>query len=65
MKCIYKNMFDLSGKTAIVTGGLGILGRRFCQGLAEFGANVAVVDLDGEKASGYARRVGRAVRRRS
>lgn len=55
MKYIYKNMFDLSGKTAIVTGGLGILGRRFCQGLAEFGANVAVVDLDGEKASEYAR----------
>ena len=39
-------MFDLSGKTAAVTGGLGILGRHFCRGLAEFGANVAVVDLD-------------------
>lgn len=55
MKYKYKNMFDLSGKTSIVTGGLGILGRRFCQGLAEFGANVAVVDLDLEKASDYAR----------
>ena len=47
-------MFDLTGKTAIVTGGLGILGRRFCQGLAEFNANVAVVDLDGEKAGEFA-----------
>lgn len=30
----------------MVTGGLGILGRHFCHGLAEFGANVAVLDLD-------------------
>ena len=54
MKYNYKNIFDLSGKTAIVTGGLGILGRRFCQGLAEFGASVAIVDLDGDKAADYA-----------
>lgn len=58
MKYRYKDLFDLSGKTAIVTGGLGILGRRFCRGLAEFGANVAVVDLDGDKAADYARELG-------
>jgi NAD(P)-dependent dehydrogenase (short-subunit alcohol dehydrogenase family) len=32
----------------MVTGGLGILGWHFCHGLAEFGANVAVLDLDGQ-----------------
>ena len=42
----YKTLFDLHGKTAIVTGGAGMLGRRFCAGLAEFNANVAVVDID-------------------
>lgn len=42
----YKDFFDLSGKSAIVTGALGILGREFCTGLAEYGANVAVVDLE-------------------
>ena len=42
----YRKLFDLHGKTAIVTGGAGILGRRFCAGLAEFGANVAVIDID-------------------
>ena len=46
----YRNLFDLHGKTAIVTGGAGILGRRFCAGLAEFGANVAVVDIDAKAA---------------
>ncbi len=50
----YARRFRLEGKTAIVTGGLGILGRRFCAGLAEFGANVAVVDLDGAQAADYA-----------
>ncbi|MBL7714989.1 MAG: SDR family oxidoreductase [Bdellovibrionales bacterium] len=38
--------FRLDGKTAIVTGGTGILGKHFCRGLAEFGANVAIVDRD-------------------
>ncbi len=46
MKSHYKDMFGLNGKTAVVTGAVGILGQGFCRGLAEFGANIAVVDLD-------------------
>jgi NAD(P)-dependent dehydrogenase (short-subunit alcohol dehydrogenase family) len=42
----YKNLFDLSGKTAVITGAAGILGREFCKGLAECGADIAVVDVD-------------------
>ena len=45
----YAKLFDLTGKTAVVTGGVGILGKCFCSGLAEFGANVVVLDID-EKA---------------
>ncbi len=46
MNSHYKNLFDLKAKTAIVTGAVGILGQHFCRGLAEFGAQVAVVDLE-------------------
>lgn len=50
----YRRLFDLTGKTAVVTGGLGLLGRHFCRGLAEFGARVAVVDLDPKLAQDFA-----------
>jgi NAD(P)-dependent dehydrogenase (short-subunit alcohol dehydrogenase family) len=42
----YRRVFDLAGKTAVITGACGILGRRFAAGLAEFGAALALVDLD-------------------
>lgn len=47
----YRTLFDLTGKTALVTGGAGYLGREFCKGLAECGARVAVVDIDGNAAA--------------
>jgi NAD(P)-dependent dehydrogenase (short-subunit alcohol dehydrogenase family) len=39
--------FDLTGRVAIVTGGVGLLGAEFCRTLAEAGASVVVVDLNG------------------
>jgi len=42
--------FDLSGRVAIVTGGVGLLGKEFCRTLAEAGAAVAVVDLNADAA---------------
>lgn len=47
----FQDLFDLSGKTAIVTGGAGIIGNRVCRGLAAHGASVAVVDLNGDAAA--------------
>jgi NAD(P)-dependent dehydrogenase (short-subunit alcohol dehydrogenase family) len=50
----YRAMFELAGRTALVTGACGTLGPAFCQGLAEFGANVVVTDLDRRKAEALA-----------
>lgn len=45
-----RDLFDLTGKVAIVTGATGIQGTRITRGLAGFGANIAVVDIQGEAA---------------
>jgi NAD(P)-dependent dehydrogenase (short-subunit alcohol dehydrogenase family) len=42
--------FDLDHKTAVVTGGAGVLCAAMCRALAEAGANVAVLDLIPEAA---------------
>jgi len=58
-------MFDLTGKSAVVTGGAGLLGKQFCQTLAGAGALVAVVDIDVDAAGMVAEEIvrsgGRAV----
>lgn len=51
----YRGRFDLNGKVAVVTGACGILGHCFVHGLAEFGADIAVVDLDQSQTRALAR----------
>nr|WP_263323385.1 SDR family oxidoreductase [Neobacillus sp. Marseille-Q6967] len=45
-----KNLFDLSGKTAVAIGGNGVLGSSMAIGLADHGAKVAIVGRNLEKA---------------
>ncbi len=45
-----QDKFDLRDRVAVVTGGVGLLGTEFCKTLAEAGASVAVVDLNGDAA---------------
>jgi NAD(P)-dependent dehydrogenase (short-subunit alcohol dehydrogenase family) len=46
--------FDLSGRVAVVTGGVGLLGKEFCRTLAEAGAAVVVADLNAPGAADVA-----------
>ena len=44
-----RELFDLSGKTAIVTGGGSGLGRQMAEGLAEMGANLVLCARKAER----------------
>jgi 2-deoxy-D-gluconate 3-dehydrogenase len=49
------NLFDLSGKVAIVTGGNGGIGLGMAQGLAQAGADIVVLGRNAEKSQSAAK----------
>lgn len=50
----FENPFSLTGKTAIVTGGGGLIGTAIAKGMAGQGADVVVVDINGRAATAVA-----------
>jgi NAD(P)-dependent dehydrogenase (short-subunit alcohol dehydrogenase family) len=49
-----QELFDLTGRVALVTGGAGFLGQQFSEALAEAGASVVVADINQDNADNYA-----------
>lgn len=44
-----QKLFDIKGKTVVLTGGLGLIGLNYIKVLASYGAKVVVIDLMSEK----------------
>ncbi|GAB4491890.1 MAG: SDR family oxidoreductase [Anaerolineales bacterium] len=54
----FEAWYDFRGRSAIVTGGAGVLGAEICRALAQAGAQVAVLDLNAAAANALAAELG-------
>ncbi len=60
MKPSVQKLIDLTGKTAVVTGGAGVLCSGMCRALADSGARIAVLDLAPDPARALANSINTA-----
>lgn len=60
-----RSIYDLGGKTALITGGGAGLGEAMAWGLAGFGADVVIADINGERAQVVAEEISSKFRRRT
>jgi NAD(P)-dependent dehydrogenase (short-subunit alcohol dehydrogenase family) len=49
---MYRNVFSCKDKVALVTGGLGLIGKEIVRGLSDFGASVCVADINERETEG-------------
>lgn len=54
------DQFDLTGRVALITGAANILGPEFAAALAEYGAQLALADINAEACGRVAQQVGEA-----
>jgi NAD(P)-dependent dehydrogenase (short-subunit alcohol dehydrogenase family) len=53
---MYHNLFSCKDKVALITGGLGLIGKEIVQGLIDFGASVCIADIDEHQMEGLKNR---------
>ena len=53
-----KNLFDLTGKTALITGGGGLLGPKHAEAIVEYGGKVILADWHEDRVKEKAERIG-------
>ena len=49
---MYRNLFSCKDKVALVTGGLGLIGKEIVRGLNDFGASVCIADINEHQMKG-------------
>jgi NAD(P)-dependent dehydrogenase (short-subunit alcohol dehydrogenase family) len=54
-----KNLFDLTGKTALITGGGGLLGPKHAEAIVEYGGKVILADWHEDRAKEKAESIGK------
>jgi NAD(P)-dependent dehydrogenase (short-subunit alcohol dehydrogenase family) len=52
-----RDLFNLTGKVAMITGGAGLLGKKHAEVLADFGASCILADIFEEKVKNIAREI--------
>jgi NAD(P)-dependent dehydrogenase (short-subunit alcohol dehydrogenase family) len=50
----FKAKFDLSDKVIVVTGACGLIGRAFCEAIAQFGGQLVAADIETAKPAAFA-----------
>jgi NAD(P)-dependent dehydrogenase (short-subunit alcohol dehydrogenase family) len=53
------HLFSLEGKTAIVTGGTGLIGKKHCEALSVAGSNLVIVDINEKSVQDFAESLGK------
>lgn len=54
---VYRNLYNIEGKVALVAGGTGGIGSAICEGLAAFGATVVICGRNGTRAEALAAQI--------
>jgi NAD(P)-dependent dehydrogenase (short-subunit alcohol dehydrogenase family) len=53
----FKAKFNLEGKVIIISGGCGLIGRAFCEAVAQFGGHVVVADITASNPEAFAQQL--------